>query len=64
MMITTQTTDFDLVSMVFADIITGLGFDAWYECESQWNDIEDVMLEMGLDEEIVSNYFAEMSWEL
>jgi len=57
-------TDEELMEHVFAEILTSLGYEAWWSSEEAWDTIEEIMLSMGFDSEMVTNFFSEMAWEL
>lgn len=63
-MIIEHSTDEDLMTEVFAEIITSLGYEAWWACEEIWDTVAEIMIEMGFDKEMVADYFSEMCWEL
>lgn len=55
----------ELVEMVFAEMSIALGYEAWYESESEWEDMAEVMISMmGLDEEVVTVFFSDMAYDL
>ena len=63
-MMITVAQDMDMVEEAFAAILEALGLGAWYECEDVWETIEETLLFMGFEEEIVSEFFTQMSWDL
>lgn len=64
MMITAIAMDEEMMEEVFAEMCEALGYGAWYECEDAWEEMEEIMVGMGFDEEMVSAFFSEMAWDL
>lgn len=56
--------DTEIIEMMFAEMATALGYDAWYECEEEWEDMELMLIGLGCDIETVENFFSEMAWDL
>lgn len=54
----------EIIENTFAEKMSALGYNAWYECENEWERIEDEMISMGLDRNEVRNFFREMEEEL
>ena len=54
----------EMVEMMFAEMAGALGYEAWYECEEDWEAMAEIMIQSGMDEEEVTTFFSEMAWEL
>lgn len=54
----------EMIEMMFSEMVSALGYDAWYECEDEWEGMEDVMVLAGLDATTVREFFAEMETDL
>ena len=54
----------EVIEIMFAEMVDALGYDAWYECEEDWEAMADIMVQAGLDEDEVAEFFSEMAWEL
>ena len=54
----------EMIEMVFAEMLVALGYSAWYEAEEAWDDMAEIMLQMGLDSAEVEEFFEEMAWDL
>lgn len=48
----------------FAELAQADGYEAWWDCEGQWERYEEQMITEGLDAEMVHDLFAEMAEEL
>ena len=53
-----------LIENTFEEIMTARGYNAWYECDDEWESIEEEMVSMGLDENEVRAFFQEMEEDL
>jgi len=54
----------EVVEMMFDEMASALGYDAWYETEELWDGMAEVMVSAGLDEKEVNSFFSDMAWEL
>lgn len=48
----------------FAELAQADGYEAWWDCEGQWERYEEQMIAEGLDADMVHDLFAEMAEEL
>lgn len=48
----------------FAELAQADGYEAWWDCEGQWERYEEQMIAEGLDAEMVHDLFKEMAEEL
>ena len=48
----------------FAELAQADGYEAWWDCEGQWERYEEQMIAEGLDAEMVHDLFEEMAWEI
>jgi len=53
----------EMVENMFAEMLSTLGC-AWYECENEWETMEETMVSAGLDATVVREFFAEMEADL
>jgi len=53
----------EMIEEMFAEMLSTLGC-AWYECDDEWEAMEEAMVSAGLDEIEVRAFFAEMEAEL
>ena len=56
--------ELEIVEKVFVEMCEALDYATWYEAEEAWDDMADIMLQMGLDADEVSEFFEEMAWDL
>lgn len=54
----------EMIEMMFSEMVTALGYSTWYECEDEWEGMEDVMVLAGFDTDEVRDFFAEMEADL
>lgn len=54
----------EMIENTFAEMMSDLGYNAWYECDNEWERMENEMISMGLDRDEVRNFFREMEEEL
>ena len=55
---------YEVIEMMFIEMSRALGYEAWYETESAWDSMAEVMYEVGLDESEVDAFFNERGWEI
>ena len=48
---------YEVIEMMFTEINKALGFNNWYDSVKIWNKIMQVILEKGIDEEEVEEFF-------
>lgn len=48
----------------FAELAQADGYEAWWDCEGQWELYEEQMIAEGLDADMVAEFFSEMAEEL
>ena len=48
----------------FAELAQADGYEAWWDCEGQWERYEEQMIAEGLDAEMGHELFEEMAEEL
>ena len=53
-----------MIEEMFAEMVSALGCSAWYECENEWEVMEEKMVASGLDANEVRDFFAEMEADL
>lgn len=49
---------------MFAAMVEELGYEHWWECDGEWEAMEERMVEAGFDASTVREFFAEMEEEL
>ena len=52
-----------MIEEMFAEMLSTLGC-AWYECDDEWETMEETMVASGLDADEVRAFFAEMEADL
>ena len=53
-----------MIERMFAEMVNALGYNAWYECEEEWEGMAEVMVAAGIDEDEVTLFFSEMAMDL
>ena len=54
---------FDLNEM-FVEMFEADGFEAWFECESEWDRYEAAMVAAGVDADEAEDFFSQMCEDL
>ena len=52
------------VEEMFVEMLDEMGYESWWASEDAWDEMEERMVEAGLDASEVREFFAEMEEEL
>lgn len=52
------------VEKMFAELAQSEGFEAWWETEERWEAWAQIMIEAGLDDDIVTDFFSAMAQDI
>ena len=52
------------VEKMFAELAQSEGFEAWWETEERWEAWAQIMIEAGLDDDVVTDFFSEMAQDI